>query len=376
MSSSKYLWLYLIFSYLLPAFSIASFLSLPPAQNYAFLLPVFLLISFRIIQVTDISILYFLLINVAYILIAASFGATDSTMLIIAYTLLALNLLLIYNLSKIPDFIDVIPKFFKFFFYLNFFYLIFQNIILNLGMGSLSMLHSNDFMQIASSYKPPVYIEPFYRVTGLFNESGPFAFYLIIYSWFLFVTRSDDKLTKFLVVLSILICGSKMGLLYLLCLLAVKIFGRFSSLIIPLMGTFFVYIYYSNKELLQIIFFGRAGSVFKRYDESIESLSKISDLPTFSFEFLTYSSQAQALDFASLILNNFGFLYFTLSLLFFIFITLSLKLSLKNKMLFLCVLGLGLISNGSILIPQYSLLFILIFYINRINQFETKGFKN
>ena len=376
MNAPKYIWLYLISSYSLPAFSIATFLSLPPAQNYALLLPFFLLIAHRFILVADISILYFLSLNIFYILIAASYGATDSMMLVFAYTLLAFNFLLIYNLSKVPDFIDIIPKFFKFFFYLNFLYLIFQNIVLNLGMDSISMLHSNDFLQKASSYSPTVFIEPFYRVTGLFNESGPFTFYLIIYSWFLFVTSSEDKLIKFLVVLSILIGGSKMGLLYLLCLLIVKTFGRLSAMIIPLMGTLFVYIYFNNKELMQILFFGRAGSVFKRYDESYESLSRISDLPAFSFELSTYSSQAQALDFASLILNNFGFLYFILVLLFFVFITLTLKLSLKKRVLFLCVLGLGLISNGSILIPQYSLLFILIFYINKINKFETREHKN
>lgn len=368
MSSTNFTWLYLFSAYLLPAFSIATFLSLPPAQNYALLIPIFIIIAHRIIKVSDISTLCLLSLNLSYIIIAASFGATQSIVLLAAYFLFTLNLLLIYNLSKLDNYKIVVYKFFKLFFYINFYYLIYQNITINMGLGGLAMLHSNDPLQVSNSYIPPVYIAPFYRVTGLFNESAPFTFFLMIYSWFLFVSKSDDKITQSLIIFSILIGGSKIGIIYLACLFVVRVFGKLSVLILGIMGSFFIYALYYFRDMLNVLFLGRAGSIYKRYDESLDIFSTTSNIPAISFDFTANSSGSVALDFASIVINNFGFLYLLVLISILLFVGFRLKVCIEHKFLFLSVLGLGLVSNGSILIPQYSILFIFIFYINSINK--------
>ena len=363
MTEYRYIRVYLSLAYLLPAFSYATIFQLPPAQNYALVALIFLIITLNKIKTINLSIIILVALNLVYILIAGMIGEFQSTLLLLAFLLFSINILLIYNLSKLTPFRPIVFNFFKHFFYINVFYCIYQNLVITLGLGDISMIHSNDPLQVAHSYVPPEYIWPLHRVTGLFNESGPFTFYLIIYSWFLYSQKSNSKLLAFTLA-CIVLGGSKIGVLYLACFFIVITFRAYSIYFLGILMGGFIYLVTSHRELLDILFFGRAGSIYKRFNETSESLGQNGDIAALGFNFSTKSSGALSLDLVSIISSNFGYVYLSFVLLFFCLVILKANVDSNPKTLLAVTVVIGFISNGSLLIPQYSILFIFICYFN------------
>jgi len=146
----------------------------------------------------------------------------------------------------------------------------------------------------------------------------------------------------------------------------VSVFRGFSVVLLGSLGGLFTYAVFHYRDFLDLVFFGRAGSIYKRFDETIGTVSSGTGISALSFDYATKSSGAVSLDFFSIILGNFGYIYLVAAVLFFAFTTLKLKVDLSKKSLFVTVILLGFISNGSILIPQYTILFIFVFYVNSV----------
>lgn len=370
MTEYRYIGAYLSLAYLLPAFSYATFFQLPPAQNYALVALIFLIITLD--KITSINLTSFTLIalNLVYIFISGMIGELQSTLLLVAFLLFSINILISYNFSKLKSFRPIVFNFFKNFFYINVFYCLYQNLVITLGLGDISMMHSNDPLQVMHSYVPPEYIWPLHRVTGLFNESGPFTFYLIIYSWFLYSHKSNSKLLA-LTLACIVLGGSKIGLLYLACFFIVITFRAYSIYFLGILTGGFIYLVTSYREILDILFFGRAGSIYKRFNETSDSLAQNGDIAALGFNYGTKSSGALSLDLVSLISGNFGYFYLIVILLFFCMVIWKANVDSISKTLLAVTVVIGFMSNGSLLIPQYSILFIFIFYFNSMRLKKT-----
>jgi hypothetical protein len=107
------------------------------------------------------------------------------------YVVAFLYIFLLFTLIEINH--HAFLKFMKIFLVMNFAYVATQIFFLNIGLGDWAMLHSNLLAQ--ADYAIPTFIvEPFYRYTGLFNESSPFAIYLAICH--AFFTVFDEKKYK------------------------------------------------------------------------------------------------------------------------------------------------------------------------------------
>ena len=364
MSNSLYFKVYLFIAYFLPSFSYATFLSLPPAQNYALVVPFVILFAISKIKIINFPIAIFIMLNIGYIVIASYLGEYQSLTLLLAYLLLSFNVLLIYNFSKLPEFKRVIYNFFKLFFYINLFYCVYQNIVISLGLGSIAMLHSNDLLQMTHGYVPPEFLWPFHRVTGLFNESSPFTFYLIAYSWFIYSQKSINYSLLSLIFLCILMGGSKLGILFISCFLIIVLFQVYSVILLGIYAVYLSYAVTSANGIIDTLFFGRAGSIYKRLSQTTDSLTESTDNSVVAFNYTTTSSGGLSLDLFSVIVNNFGYFYLICIIAFFMLTINAVKVSNTSKIMLLTILILGFISNGSLLIPQYSILLIFMFYFN------------
>ena len=109
--------------------------------------------------------------------------------------------------------LGLFKNFLLFFWFINVFYAIFQNILLNSGFDtSTVMLHQNSH---STAYVIPIhsYIPGLYRVTGLFVESAPFVIFLSIFHIFLglFGFRQWLKVANFFI---IAFSGAKVGYVF------------------------------------------------------------------------------------------------------------------------------------------------------------------
>lgn len=246
-------------------------------------------------------------------------------------------------------------QFFKIFFYANIFYAILQLILLNLGLESLTMLHSN--IPVQENYTIPIFIaKPFYRYTGLFNESSPFAFYLIIcFSFFSAIGRKYRKL-KACALFFLSISGAKIA--YLFIVLHYMVFSKSRVIKIISISLFAItmYLYFFELQTLINLTYGEIASVLVRAQ---------------GFEFkdsfwgtgLGKSSEGElALNMISILISGFGYLgsLFIVSCI----IAFYALINNRSKKFFILPFFVGVLSNGSLLIVQYTLIIYCLIYLH------------
>ena len=352
----KILSFFVFFAALLPAYSISQslidiyisnrfiallalplFIFLKPAKNFIIDYPTVLL--WIIIYFVSGYALLAIIENRSYLIYSGY---------VLAFLYIALLFKLI-NLNK-----NIFLKFMKIFILLNLIYTLIQVLLLNVGLGGWAMVHSN--LPAQSDYSIPIFImEPFYRYTGLFNESAPFAFYLAICHAF-FVIFNGRKYQNMALIL-LIFSGSKAGYLYLLIFYlgfskshAIKYVLRCSLLLFLII---FIYFYdqFSNFSP------GEFASLIQRQEVLFNNELKISLL---GIDLGSTSEGELGLDFFSIFSSGFGMV--GLVGIFCLFILFYRSVENDKRHFFIPPLLIGLLSSGSLLIFQYSLLFASLYY--------------
>lgn len=263
-----------------------------------------------------------------------------------------------YVVKYYPDFF---LNFMIVFLIFNAIYVFIQIILLNLGLASFSMIHSN--LPAQNNYEIPVFIsEPFFRYTGLFNESSPFAFYLII--CFVFFDQIGYKYKKYKNIALILLLFSGAKLAYVFFMIHYAFFSKnlflkfiFKTIFISFLLSFF-YFYEDLSNLVS----GQTASLNQRFN----SLIGFDNISWLGSDLGKSSEGDMGLNYFSIFISGFGLVGFIFSICMFILFYLFLKT--KNKKYFIFPFMLGLLASGSLLIFQYALLFATLFYLNEITK--------
>ncbi len=272
------------------------------------------------------------------------------------YVIAFLYIFLIFKIIKMNN--NIFLKFMKIFLVINFIYVLIQVLLLNIGWGGVAMMHSN--LPAQMDYSIPIFImEPFYRYTGLFNESSPFAFYLAIcHALFIIL---NDKNYKNIALILLIFSGSKAGYLYLFIFYSVftkshsiKLFLRCVLLIILILFCYFF-------DALSGFSPGEFASLIQRQEALVNNEVKIS---LFGVDLGSTSEGELALDFFSIFWTGFGVV--GLIGIFYLFILFYRSVKNDKKHLFIPTLFIGLLSSGSLLIFQYSLLFASLYYCHTL----------
>lgn len=174
---------------------------------------------FRIIKVDqkDVLLLIVPFLCVLFMLLSAPFRPFH--LLDISYILGFIYLLL--GVSIVRGAPDVFRKYIFYFWVVNIVYAVIQNmLIIVLGDSSFALLHQN--VHDPSYSIPPVSYLPLFRVTGLFVESAPFVIYLM-FTHIAFVSMGFKKIWVRINLFCIFLAGAKVGLIFLLLLLLVKL---------------------------------------------------------------------------------------------------------------------------------------------------------
>lgn len=350
---SFYYWLLL-----LPAFSITQILIGIHSQNRILWLPIgLLLIAFIKVKNLGKYQIALILLNLYFVLyyLVARINEWES-LIYFGYliTFLLLSITCMFVEADTKKFL----KFFKIFFICNILYVIFQLIILNIGLESLSMIHSN--LPAQSQYSIPVFLEkPFYRFTGLFNESSPFCFYLSIVFCFFVAIKGDFSIYKNLALCFLAISGSKFA--YIFLLLHYCFFSKSKALKFILLGVSIFIAYYIIIDLQYLINIteGQFTSIIARmsgFDLNYEQLGILGNG-------LGKSSEGELdLNMYSILLNGFGYTSIIISMCIILF---YLSIKNRNKKYFIIPFLVATLSNGSLLIFQYTLLAYCLVYLDK-----------
>ena len=297
-------------------------------------------------------------------------------------------------LSVTVENIGIFNKYLTYFVLANFTYVIVQISLYYLNYPELTMIHSNIPFQSITQYDiQPGLLFGFPRYTGLFVESGPFAFYLCL--TFLYIiqqgVRSSGSI-KTIVIVMILFSQSKFLLAFLPILFFEKIFSsafpriyiiitrpismlllRFSTIIIM------ISIIFTDFEIID--YFSKTIPAFELRLEGIRySLSSLVDLDPFGKGLLPSNIEVQdsiyelaGLDAFSIVIFGYG-LYMGAAMIIAL-VLFPILASIKYKYSFITVLLMGLLSSGSLLIPQYMFAIIysvLAHYQNRSYLFSQR----
>ncbi len=266
-----------------------------------------------------------------------------------------LYIILMYDIVRFDT--SLFIRFMKLFLIANVAYVIFQLFVLNASLSNFSMLHSNSPAQV--NYSIPIFIDNYlFRYTGLFNESAPFVFYLSIAYAFFHSLKSNYK--KYALVL-IIFSGSKAGYIFLLlhyAFFSEKVFVK--SIFIALLATFLV-LFFAFYEDLSYMTSGQTASLNHRFI----NLINFDNYTWFGVDLEKTSEGKLGLNFLNIFVSGFGL--FGLSLIFLAFATFYLLINTREKKYFIPPLVVGLLSSGSLLIVQYSLLFASIFCLHSLS---------
>ncbi len=264
----------------------------------------------------------------------------------------------------------------------NILYALIQTIFMNIGLDSVAMIHSNLPITIKSGYVLPSSILPYtYRFSGLFNESSPFMFYLSCF--YIFILEINEKerakitlIFQGLTLLTILISGSKYSYAFLIVYVVIKAISSIKNKNIRVFlytNILIIVIYiFINYYSIIVTFLSESLPAFDERKSNLEnSLLSLSQLSLIGNGFLPSSTgESGGLDAITIVFGGYGFLLgLTILISFFGFILVS---KVKNKAIFIAVYILGLSSNGSFLISQYTLFFTMIYVINRKKVLQKK----
>lgn len=346
-------------SLFLPAFSVLFLLIGLNVQNRIMWLPLgiifFLIYKHCTCSKVDLPILFLCSFFFIYCFVAVEHSW--NVPMYVGYFLTFL-LLFVTNIV-IRDCRDGFLLFFKRFLLVNFAYVIFQLICLNLGFDELAMIHSNLPAQKAAEYTIPIFlVKPFYRYTGLFNESSPFAFYLSI-SFCFFGVFEECKRYKYLSLFLLLFSGAKFACLFLLLhaffFIKSKVVKLFALL--TLISISLLFIYYADDLILMTN--GEVASIFARFN-SFGNYS--SDINYWGLGLQESSEGKVSLDFFSILTSGFG--YCGLVFIFICLFSFYHLIQNRDKNYFCIPFFCGLMSSGSFLILQYSLLSYCLMYLH------------
>ena len=262
----------------------------------------------------------------------------------------------------------------------NILYSLIQTILMNIGLDSIAMIHSNLPIKITSGYVLPPSILPYtYRFSGLFNESSPLMFYLCCS--YIFLGEIDAKkpsivtlIIQLLTLFTILVSGSKYSYAFLIIYVVIKVVSTIKdknikillSTILLMIATYLFINYYS----IIVTSLSESLPAFDERKSNLEnSLISLSELGLIGNGFLASSTgESGGLDAITIVVGAYGF-FFGIAILisFLVWILVS---KVKNKSIFIAVYILGLSSNGSFLISQYTIFFTMIYVINKKNTIQ------
>ncbi len=271
--------------------------------------------------------------------------------------------------------LNLFINFINVFTFANILYSLIQTIMMNVGLDSIAMIHSNLPLKATSGYVLPPSILPYtYRFSGLFNESSPLMFYLCCAYIFLgeIDAKNTSKITRniqVLTLLTILVSGSKYSYAFLIIYAVIQVVSTIKdknikillSTILLMMTTYLFINYYS----MIVTSLSESLPAFDERKSNLEnSLISLSNLGLTGSGFLPSSTgESGGLDAITIVVGAYGF-FFGIAILisFLVWILVS---KVKNKAIFIAVYILGLSSNGSFLISQYTIFFTMIYVINK-----------
>ena len=271
--------------------------------------------------------------------------------------------------------LNLFINFINVFTFANILYCLIQTIMMNVGLDSIAMIHSNLPLKATSGYVLPPSILPYtYRFSGLFNESSPLMFYLCCAYIFLgeIDAKKNSKITRniqVLTLLTILVSGSKYSYAFLIIYAVIQVVStikdkniKISLSTILLMMTTYLFINYYSMIVTSL---SESLPAFDERKSNLEnSVISLSNLDLIGNGFLPSSTgESGGLDAITIVVGGYGF-FFGIAILisFLVWILVS---KVKNKAIFIAVYILGLSSNGSFLISQYTIFFTMIYVINK-----------
>lgn len=256
-------------------------------------------------------------------------------------------------------------KFFNLFFVANGLFVLFQIFTVNVGLGEYSMIQSNLAVQTGGNYIPPVFItKPFIRYSGLFNESSPYAFYLCICFCFYKIKGHGSEKYLFWDILLLVFSGSKFAYLFILSYLMFFSGYKIVKIIASIATISIITLILTDLKLLIEITGGEVASIHKRLD----GLLGISDNGiSLLGEGLKSSSNGDVeLNMFSILIGGFGIMgTIIIFLALFRFYT---QIKFNRKIVFVLPFIIGIVSNGSLLIVQYSLIIYSLLYFHYENR--------
>ncbi|WP_294591017.1 hypothetical protein [uncultured Bacteroides sp.] len=344
---------------LLPALSLTQFFLGIYLQNRLLWFPlgIFLVGKYRRLQSFNSPILFLVLFFTLYCYLALVNGWNIQIYLGYALTF---SLLLVSN-SMVFAYKDLFLSFFKAFFVLNVCYVLLQLIFLNAGLSSFAIAHTNLPAQINDGYTIPVFIQaPFFRYTGLFNESSPFAFYLCICFCFFTSLGIKYELYKKVTLVLLLFSGAKFAYLFLLLYMVIIVRSKILQIlsIVILVGV--IYLFISDFNYLMELTAGEMAS----FDGRFRELEGIDSRFSLWGNGLGKSSTGEVpLDMYSILLAGFGGC--GMIVIFILIIGFYISIKSRHKKAFILPFVVGTLSCGSLLIVQYSLLSYCLIYLHK-----------
>lgn len=341
---------------MLPAYSLTQvLLNIYTSNRFLslILLPILLFFKFKkkiVLNHPETFFILFIGFFIGYTILAISEGRNVA--IYFGYVVAFLYIILLFWLIDINH--DFFLKFMKIFLLFNFFYVVIQIFLLNVGLGSWAMWHSNLMAQ--TDYTIPIFVsEPFYRYTGLFNESSPFAFYLAICH--AFFTVFDNKKYKRLALILLIFSGSKAGYLYLLLYYFIYSGSRVLKFLLGGVLLFLSVGFFYFYDQFFLLTYSEMASLSQRQEAIFYNETELSP---FGVNLGSTSEGELALDFFSIFSSGFGVV--GLVAIIFLFTLFYRSIKSNRRHFFILPLLIGLLSSGSLLIFQYSLIFASLYY--------------
>lgn len=345
------------FLLLFPAFSITQLLIGIHSQNRILWFPIGLILIF-FMKITTFKKFYLAIVGLnLYFILYYFIASIHSWNILMYFAYIVTFLLLAITSLLIEKEKEKFVKFFKIFFICNLIYSVFQIIALNIGMDSLSMIHSN--LPAQANYSIPVFVtEPFYRFTGLFNESSPFAFYLSIAFCFFLSLKEKFLNYKRMAAFFLILCGSKFA--YAFLILHIFFFSKYKIVKFIMAGVIGYVLYYIVNDI-QYLLDLTEGQIASLIERSAGLDIDYNQLGIWGNGLGKSSEGELALNMYAILLNGFGYS----SIFIFIFIILFYVLiNNEKKKYFILPFLMATFSNGSLLIFQYTLLAYCLVYLN------------
>jgi hypothetical protein len=277
-------------------------------------------------------------------------------------------------------------KFIKIILILNFLYIFLQIFFYYTGFPELTMLHSNIPFHVKSGYQVSSGILGLPRYTGLFVESGPLVFFLCLTCPYIMQKgKTFSCFIKAMTLILIILSQSKFLLLFLPIFVAETILkkilpGLYRKLLSPLTAASVLLLLliavclflYSNSELSQYL-----SNNIPAYDLRLNGIKNtingILDIGFFGNGLLPSNIdlpdskfQLASLDAISIVISGYGLVFGIIVLsTFFLFPVLA---RFEFKYAFIAAIIMGMLSSGSLIVPQY--LFALIYPVIGQHQYK------